>query len=86
MRLGMKAGREIFEARYRHYQQAGKKDKGRYFDEAAETTRLTRGHPVRVLSQYGKKQTGERWPRRKKREAAPVSEQKEWTMGFFFGR
>jgi hypothetical protein len=31
----MKAGREIFEAHYRRYQRAGKKDKGKILDEAA---------------------------------------------------
>jgi hypothetical protein len=42
MRLGMKAGREIFEAHYLCCRQAGKKDKGKILDEAAGTTGLNR--------------------------------------------
>jgi hypothetical protein len=55
MRLGMKAGREIFEARYRRYQRAGKQDKGNILDEPARTTGLNRDHLARVLTSYGKK-------------------------------
>jgi hypothetical protein len=53
----MKPRREIFEARYRRYQRAGKKDKGKILDEAAGTAGLNRDHLARVLASYGKKQT-----------------------------
>jgi hypothetical protein len=52
----MKTRREIYEAHYRHYQQAGKKDKGKILDEVAGTTGLNRDHLAHVLSSYGKKQ------------------------------
>jgi hypothetical protein len=52
----MKAKREIFEAHYRRYQRAGKKDKGKILDEAAGTTGLNRDHLAHVLSSYGKGQ------------------------------
>jgi hypothetical protein len=35
MRLGMKTRREIFEAHYRRYQQAGKQEKGKILEEVA---------------------------------------------------
>jgi hypothetical protein len=57
MRLRMKAGRKIFEAHYRRYQQAGKKDKGKILDEVAGTTGLNRDHLAHVLASYGKKGT-----------------------------
>jgi hypothetical protein len=59
MRLGMKARRGIFEAHYRRYQQAGKKDKGKILDEVAGTTGLNRDHPAHVLTSCGKKQAGQ---------------------------
>jgi hypothetical protein len=52
MRLGMKAGREIFEARY---QQAGRKDKGNILDGLAGTTGLHRDRLARVLAGCRKK-------------------------------
>jgi hypothetical protein len=55
----MKARREIFEAHYRRYQQAGKKDKGKILDEVAGTTGLNRDHLAHVLASYGKQQTGQ---------------------------
>jgi hypothetical protein len=57
MRLGMKTRRDIFEAHYRRYQQAGKKDKGKILDEVAGTTGLNRDHLAHVLASYGKQQT-----------------------------
>jgi hypothetical protein len=56
--------KEIFEARYRHYQRAGKKDKGNILDEAAGTAGLNREHPAHKLTGCGKKQTvkGKRGP------------------------
>jgi hypothetical protein len=36
MRLGMNSRREIFEAHYQYYQQAGKKDKGKILDAVAD--------------------------------------------------
>jgi hypothetical protein len=45
----MKTGREIFEARYRRYQQAEKKEKGNILEEAARTTGLNREHLAHVL-------------------------------------
>jgi hypothetical protein len=70
MRLGMKTGREIFEAHYRCYQQAGKQDKGKILDEVAGTTGLNRDRLAHVLASCGKKQTvtGEARPVRRKRE------------------
>jgi hypothetical protein len=68
----MKARREIFEAHYRRYQQAGKKDKGKILDEVAGTTGLNRDHLAHVLTGYGKKQAGQavkgegRLPRKKR--------------------
>jgi hypothetical protein len=73
----MKTRREIFEAHYRRYQRAGKKDKGKILDEVAGTTGLNRDHLAHVLASYGKKQTakgkgqagtGEARPARRKRE------------------
>jgi hypothetical protein len=52
----MNSRREIFEAHYRRYQGAGKKDKGKILDEAAGTTGLNRDYLAHVLSSYGKKQ------------------------------
>jgi hypothetical protein len=49
MRLGIKSRREIFEARYRRYQRAGKKDKGKILDEMAGTTGLNRGHLAHAI-------------------------------------
>ncbi|MDR3336050.1 MAG: hypothetical protein LBT16_02495 [Treponema sp.] len=40
----MSARREIFEAHYRRYQQAEKRDKGKILDEIAGTTGLNRDH------------------------------------------
>jgi hypothetical protein len=57
MRLGMKTRREIFEAHYRHYQQAGKKDKGKILDEVSGTTGLNRDHLAHVLASYRKQGT-----------------------------
>jgi hypothetical protein len=77
MRLGMKTRREIFEAHYRSYQRAGKKEKWKILDEVAGTTGLNRDHLAHVLASYGKKQTakgegqagtGEARPARRKRE------------------
>jgi hypothetical protein len=67
----MKSRREIFEAHYRRYQQAGKKEKGKILEEVAGTTGLNRDHLAHVLASYGKKQTvtGETRPPRRKREA-----------------
>ncbi|MDR1286699.1 MAG: hypothetical protein LBK08_03735, partial [Treponema sp.] len=69
MRLGMKTRREIFEAHYRRYQQAGKKEKGKILEEVAGTTGLNRDHLAHVLASYGKKQavTGEARPAGRKR-------------------
>jgi hypothetical protein len=44
----MKARRELFEAHYRRYQQAGKKDKGNILDEVAGTTGVNRDHLAHV--------------------------------------
>ncbi|MDR2362841.1 MAG: hypothetical protein LBD65_00280, partial [Spirochaetaceae bacterium] len=67
----MKTRREIFEAHYRRYQQAGKNDKGKILDDVAGTTGLNRDHLAQVLSRYGKQQasTGQARPARKKRES-----------------
>jgi hypothetical protein len=55
----MKTKREIFEAHYRRYQQAGKKDKGKILDEVAGTTGLNRDHLAHVLASYGKERAGQ---------------------------
>jgi hypothetical protein len=55
----MKTKREIFEAHYRRYQRAGKKDKGNIIDEAAGTAGLNRNCLARVPASYGKKQAGQ---------------------------
>jgi hypothetical protein len=52
----MKARREIFEAHYRRYQRAGKKDKGKILDKAAGTAGLNRDHLAHALASCGKKQ------------------------------
>ena len=57
MRLRMRARREIFEAHYRGYQRAEKKDKGKILDEVAGMTGLHRDHLAHVLASYGKEQT-----------------------------
>jgi hypothetical protein len=57
MRLGMKTRREIFEAHYRRYQRAGKKEKRKILDEVAGTTGLNRDHLAHVLASYGENQT-----------------------------
>jgi hypothetical protein len=54
----MKTRREIFEAHYRRYQQAGKQEKGKILDEVAGTTGLNRDHLAHVLARYGKKPPG----------------------------
>jgi hypothetical protein len=54
----MKTGREIFEAHYRHYQQAGKQEKGRILDKVAGTTGLNRDRLAHVLASCGKEQVG----------------------------
>jgi hypothetical protein len=55
----MKTRREIFEAHYRRYQRAGKKDKGKILDEVAGTTGLNRDHLAHVLASYGKERAGQ---------------------------
>jgi hypothetical protein len=66
----MKTRREIFEAHYQRYQQAGKNDKGKILDEVSGTTGLNRDHLAHVLAGYGKKQAvkEEGGTGRKKRE------------------
>ena len=59
MRLGMKTRREIYEAHFRRYQEAGKSGKGKILDELAGTTGLNRGHLAHVLARYGQKRKGE---------------------------
>ena len=59
MRLGMKTRREIYEAHFRRYQEAGKSGKGKILDELAGTTGLNRDHLAHVLASYGKKRKGE---------------------------
>ena len=44
MRLGMNSRRKIYEAHFRRYQMAGKKDKGKILDGVAGTTGLNRDH------------------------------------------
>ena len=56
MRLGMGVGREIYEAHFRRYQKAGKRDKGQILDGLAGTTGLNRDHLAHVLASYRKKQ------------------------------
>jgi hypothetical protein len=67
----MKARREIFEAHYRRYQRAGKKEKGKVLDQEAGTTGLNRDHLAHVLASYGKKQAaaGEGQSAGRKRES-----------------
>ncbi|MDR0639002.1 MAG: hypothetical protein LBG27_08925, partial [Spirochaetaceae bacterium] len=48
---------EIYEAHYRRYQKAGKRDKGKILNELAGTTGLNRDHLVHVLASYGKKRS-----------------------------
>ena len=60
MRLGMKTRREIFQAHFKRYQQAGKKEKGKILDEGAGTTGLNRDHLAHVLASYGKQPKGDR--------------------------
>ena len=57
IRLGMSAGREIYEAHYRRYQKAGKRGKGKILDGLAGTTGLNRDHLAHVLVSYGKKRS-----------------------------
>ena len=59
MRLGMKTRREIYEANFRRYQEAGKGEKGRILDELVGTMGLNRDHLAHVLASYGKKGNGE---------------------------
>jgi len=76
MRLGMSARREIFEAHYLRYQQAGKRERGKILDEITGTTGQNRDHVAHVLTNYGKKRAVEidgktvileaRLPRRKR--------------------
>jgi hypothetical protein len=79
MRLGMKTRREIFEAHYRCYQQAGKQEKGKILEEVAGTTGLNRDHLAHVLASYGKKQTvtGEARRARRKRGGRPSEYQEK---------
>jgi hypothetical protein len=72
MRLGMKTRREIFEAHYRRYQQAGKNEKGKILDESAETTGLNRNHLAYVPASYGKKRRSKDGRQAIKREGRPV--------------
>ena len=55
----MKTRREIYEAHFRRYQEAGKSGKGKILDELAGTTGLNRDHLAHVLASYGKKWKGE---------------------------
>jgi predicted DsbA family dithiol-disulfide isomerase len=57
MRLGMRVRREIYEAHFRRYQKAGKRDKGKILDELAGTTGLNRDYLAHVLASYGKKRS-----------------------------
>jgi hypothetical protein len=54
MKLGVKTRWEIFEARYRRYQQTGK-----ILEEATGTTGVNRDHLAHVLASYGKQQRGQ---------------------------
>ena len=78
MSLGMKTKREIYQAHFRRYQQAGKTEKGTILDEPAGTIGLNRDHLVHILARYGKQRKGEdegnsRDPkaRRSRRERTP---------------
>jgi hypothetical protein len=55
MRLGMKTRCEIYEAHFRHCQEAGKAGNGKTLDELAGTTGLNRDYLAHVPASYGKR-------------------------------